>query len=1017
MNQPEEHQGIYTNRFTGLDVSLSSGTVEPSSSTVFQNCDVSSDGAIIRRPGTRLFFSLDFGANPAKTWESTIKTRNGTEYLVIVQDGGIIITRCYTPIGEDVVVIGKSILKASVWTKALTNVNFVLLSAPYDRLLILTGNHPPVELSFLERSMQFTVTAGGGSDKLIDAPFSANDYFGWQDRSAASTFVWNTQTLVDYDVTVKNNGFSTTLGAATGLPVGTAQLTIASITWQWWAEAAFYTGAEFNQSVTRVNVTKVDQNVPVPPELITDYPPILSADIFTGLFASSNSAVCADNTFVITAQPQTALQYNFTSGGVYDYNAAYTPQIAPYFLTFGTTQALNTVSVCHIHRRRILPFRSSSAVPVNDLRVYVDNVAVNILSGTCLAPGVTAAVTSYNPSATSSNYAFVTIGSNPLVRGLDFMAGNTRVPFDAFVRVIDLLGKTYFGASSQNLWLLDRSAPTPTLDGRYVPAYGLGQFCSYLSGVFPTLGTIFRDRLVLKCESVSDQLVASCNADAIVPNEFYTMFQVTGSLKGDPTDPFTFNVAADTKNSITAMTTWQDSLLVFTSENVFGVRGEPFSDGTVRSTLIASQGAFNNSCVVVSELSVVFLNRFGLFDLVNKQNTSELGVVERSQKVRPLFNNDIASTNYDQLHWIHFDDNTTSLWVGLATNDTLYTSRHLVLNTTWDSWATFVGAVPYLMRKPVKLYNRTVLFCRGYSNRWIVTAITNQSYYFDFASYVTNRAWTDDTVIATQMEIPFSSTPQLIYKCEQAFMPGLVDAEGTDITKVISTWVNTSLVQTPITARLPIADLKTTKWLVGNPVSAPTRYLPFVAASAQAKFNVYPQVTAISSPTTPANYTFQVPTTVDGVVLANVTHNKLRGIVYQSIAASPVFNLASMGRLKRLKRLHIQFDPTVTIGSKYNFPGLTAVQVLNMATVAVTIDNRATSRSVVNQALTTQPFVDITQYAVTTEAIGNVQHTITLQGQSTSYRWFVVSVGAEAFKLNGFEFDVTPQRSKTYQRG
>ena len=1017
MQQEQEHQGIYTNRFTGLDLSLSSGSVEPSSSTVFQNCDISSDGAIVRRNGTRLLFSLDFGTGVGKSWQTTIKTRNGTEYLVLVQDGGILITRSYTPPADDALTIGKSVLKTGVWTKTLSNVNFVLLSAPYDRLLILTGNHPPVEVSFLERSMQFVVSTAIGADKAINAPFSANDYFGWQDRSPGSTLVWDTATLVDYDVLSKGTGFSAVLTNPTALPLGNQQLTIASITWQWWAEAAFYTGAEFNQSVTRTNVTKADQNIAVPVELITDYPPILSADVYTGMLVSSNSAVCADNTFVLTGQPSTALQYNFTSGGTYQFNAAYTPQIAPYFVTFGDIQAVGTISVCHIHRRRLLPFRSNSGVPFNEIRGYVDNVALTFNSALCVAPGVTANLFAYNPTSTLSSYTAVGVGSATPVRAIDFMAGNTRVPFDAFIRIVDMLGKSYFGASSQSVWLLDRDQGNVFLDGRYIPAYGLGQFCSYLSGLFPALGTVYRDRLILRCEGVSDQLVASCNADAIVPNEYYNFFQITASLKGDPTDPFTFNIASDTKNSITALSAWQDSLLAFTSENVYAIRGEPFSEGTVRSTLIASQGAFNNNCVVVSELSVIFMNRYGVFDLINKQNTAELGVMERSSKVRPLFNSEIASPNYDNLHWLHFDDSTTSIWVGLATNDILFTSRHLVLNTTWDSWSTFVGAVPYLMRKPIKLYNKTILFCTGYSKRWLITAVTNQPYYIDFAGYANTKKWTDDSVIATAMTIPFTTTPQKIYRTEQSFMPGIVDAESTTLVKVVASWANQGLTQTPLTARMSIADLKTTKWLVGNPASAPVRYLPFIAVSSQARQNVYPQVVPIASPVNAANYTLLAPTTIDGVVLPDVVHNKLRGMSYQSIAASPVFNFSSMGRLKRLKRLHLQFDPTIALGSKYNFPGLENVRLFNMATAAVVTDHRATSRAVVNQALTTQPFVDITQYSASTEAIGNVQHTITLQGQSTNYRWFISSVGGEAFKLNGYEFEVQPQRSKTYQRG
>lgn len=913
--QPQEHQGIYSDRFTGLDLSLSSGTVEPSSSTVFQNCDISDDGAIVRREGTRLLFSLDFVAGVGKSWQTSIKTRNNTEYLVLVQDGGIIITRTFNTTGESSISLGKSILKEGLWTKPLSMVNFVLMSAPYDRLLILTGNHPPVELSFLERTLDFTISTSF-PNKLAIAPFSSNDYFGWQDRSQVSTLVWDPNTFIEYDVALKNTGFNVALSNANSLPNGVRQLTIASITWQWWAEAAFYTGAEFNQSVTRVNVTRADQNVAVPVELITDYPPILSQDVYTSLLVSSNSAVCMDNTFSLVAQPNTALQYNFTAGGTYEYNASYTPQIAPYFVTFGTIQTVGTVSACHIHRRRLLPFRSNSPVPFNEIRGYVDNVALGFNSATCVGPGVIANLFAYNPTPTFSSYTAVAVNSNAGVRAIDFMAGNTRVPFDAFIRIADMLGRSYFGGNPQNVWLLDRDQSTTILDGRYVPAYGLGQFCRYLSGLFPSLGTIYRDRLILKCEGVSDQLVASSNGDAIIPNEYYNFFQITQSLKGDPADPFTFNVATDTKNSITALSNWQDTLVIFTSENVYTVRGESFAEGVIRSTLVASQGAFNNNCVVVSELSLIFMNRFGVFDLINKQNTNELGVLERSAKVRSLFNDDVASSLYDNLHWLHFDDSSTSIWVGLATTDTVFTSRHLVLNTTWDSWSTFVGAIPYLMRKPIKLYNNTLIFCAGHTRRWLVAAITNQPYYIDFAAYVSNRKWTDDSVIATAMTIPFVATPQKVYKTEQVFMPGLNDVEGTNIVKVVSSWVSQALTQAAITARNTIADLKTTRWLVGDPALPPARYLPFIAACSQTQRNVYPQVTLITSPTTAANYTLLPPTTVNEVVLPDVVHSKLRGISYQSIAASPVFNFSSMGRLKRLKRLHLQFDPTIALGAK-----------------------------------------------------------------------------------------------------
>lgn len=1022
MRQEQEHQGIYTNSFSGLDLSLSSGAIEPSGSTVFQNCDVSADGAIVRRAGTRVLYSLDFGlGNSAKTWQATVKTRNGTEYLAVVQDGGIVVTRI-TPDGSDSLSFGKSVLKTGVFKQPLVNVNFVLLAAPYDRLLILTGNHPPIELSFLERTIEFVVTTPTVTDRQIVAPFSSNDYFGWQDRNPQATLVWDPTTLQEYDVLSKQTGFNVTLTNNPGIPNGVKVLSIASITWQWWAEAAFYIGGEFNQSVTRTNVTAADQNVSVPVELITDYPPVLADDIYSGLFVSSNSAVCTDNAFALARSPQTAVQYNFTAGGNYVYNANYVPAIAPYFVTFGGIQTVGTISPCHIHRRRLLPFRSYSNVDINSLRVLVNKASVPLLSGTCLLAGVAASLYNYSQTPTANLYNTVAVGTNPQVRAIDFMAGNTRVPFDAYVRVFDVYGRTFLGANAQTVWALDEQQSSVAMDGRFTPAYGIGDYCNYLAGVFPLLGTVYRNRLILRGEGTSDQLVASCNGDAIVANEFYNFFQITQSLKGDPTDPFTLNITSDAKSTITAIAAWQDTLLAFTTENVFAVRGEPFAEGTVRSTLVAAQGAFNNNCVVVSELSLVFMNRYGLFDLVNKQNTSELGVLERSTKVRALFNNDLAPSQSDSLHWLHFDDSSTTIWVGLATTDSLFTTRHLTLNTTWDSWATFVGAVPYLMRKPVKLYNRTLLFCVGSSRRWLVTAITNQPFYIDFAQYVTNRAWTDDSVISNSMSVPFTPTPQKIYKTEQAFMPGLRDAEGTDIVKVLTSWVSQTLTQSALRARSFIADLPSTKWLVGNPALTPTRYAPLVAVSSQHEFHLYPQSVEIAAPTTPTSHTLLQPVTYEGVTLPNVVHSKLRGMFYQSIVASPTFDFASMGRLKRLKKLHLQFDPSIALGSKYNFVGLTNVRQRNMALVAIATDIRPVSYAVATQPLATQPLsvqpsVDLTLYSAPVEAGGNAQHTVSLQGMSVNYRWFLSSVGAEAFKLNGYEFEVQPQRSKNYQRG
>lgn len=1018
MQQQQEHVGIYTNSFDGLNLSNSAGDIDPSSCTVFQNCDVSSDGAIIRRGGTSLVSLYNFGAGGvAKSWHCSVHTKNGTEYLVVVNDGGIVVTQFFdnTANPRDIST-SSSVSKANVWTKPLTSCNFVVLSAPYDRVLILTGNHPPVEISLLERTLDFTLTVAGST--TAGASYSVTDYFGWFDRSAASTLVWDPVTKQSFNVIVKNTGFNLILTNNPALTAGTKRLAIASITWQWWAEAAYYTGGEFAQSVSRVNVTDLDQNVPVPAELITDYPVIRSSDVFTGLTASSQANLCA-NSYALVANPNTENQYQTTMGGRYTSVAGLPPQPAPFFITFGAKQAAGGISPVTIIRRRILPFRRGAGTTIGDLRIYVDGEPNQIFTAACSANPLGWQSWNVATTGTATTYTLGAISTN-IVHAIE-PTGGQRIPsFESEIKVADTSSTRFFGSAVQSFWVFDKTIATPILDGRYIMAYGIGAFCDYNAGTFPTLGTVHRDRLILSTTSTTDQLVASANSDSIVVGEFFTFFQISEALKGDPNEPFTINVTADTRNNITAMASWQEALLVFTSDSVFAVTsGEQFSLNGFRVSVAASYGCFNQRCVSVSELSVVYMNRYGVFDLVNKPNTSQLGVAERSSKVRVLFE-DLASTESDDKHWLVFDENSSLLYVGLCTvNGSLYTNRHLTLNTRFDAWSTFMSAVPFQMLNPVKLYSKLCLFSLVSSSQFLGVLVPNQLFYLDFAVYFSAVTWAQRG-IAQSYAIPSEYTPQRIFKTELKFFPHHQDAVGTDIKKFRDVWVGNSATPALTNPRMTIADDAFTKFLVGG-VSAPATWLPYALATSQTPWNLYPQPTLVAADGGGFNLTMSAPLTVDGVAIPNVSHSRLGGVVYTSIASSKSFNLAAMGRLKRLKRLHLQFDTSTVVGRKYFYNNLQSCRQVNMANVAVTTESNhvGLSPSLSNDSsdYSTGSSLNSTFYDASYEAIGVKQHSIPLAGSGVLYRWWISSVGAEAFKLNGYEFEVKPQRDKRYQPG
>lgn len=1001
MTAENELQGPHSSSFGGLNLSNAASDIKPSDAAIFHNCDISNDGAIVRRKGTTLLANSNISTDQ-HIRSTNIRTKAGNEYIVSVISGGLTILKMRTdPVSK--VVTATNAMAKTLWKQTIEDVNFTTVTAPYDRLLIFTGSHPVVQLSFLERTAEFTVTQVIGGTVRMTAPYTSNDSTLWNDTVAANYFVRDETTNTSYVLNTKYAGFDINITAAFTLGQK-VRLTLIQITWQWWAEASYFEGKNFVQQVARYNVTALDQNVKVPVDLITDYPPIQRQFSYSGLYAASTEKGADPSVYVLTSNPVTENEFGPSAGGRYIGGAGKALVPAPFFITFGTTQAAGGVGVVSIFRRRKFNLKKNTGIGATNIDVWVNGRQgkwVTTSSAVNSAPPAQDYLLLMN--TTSGGPSVINTGATELANEIDLtFTGDVPAYADQILIV-----------NRENTWLYNaqqydyRKFPVGiNLDGCYVACPGLGSTSDYVAGRFHTNGIVYRDRLFLTTpEGTADQIAVSEVADITVPGEFYTFFQIDENLKGVTTDPFTVNVTANAREGITALIGWQQSVIVFTNEAAYAISGgEVFGPDSYAVTLASSRGAFNQRCVVVTDLTILYMNRYGLFDLLTKPNTSDFGSAERSGKVRALFNNDIVGDGYSSSHWMSYNTSTSKLYIGLAVNNDRFTcSRILCYNVIWDAWTTMSHATNFDLYNACQAFDTTVLVTKLYSP-FIGFLATEQEHYLDFLN--TNNVFNWGAHCLPPLTLAASSIYGGVVRSPIPFSPMLNDAYGVEIDKVLDTYVPRNGFAQLVEPRNPIGDLPGNASLIGN-VTPPERYLPVGALCNGAAQIYYPNTTVNGNTGNLRRYDLVplagMPNPTPGVIVA--------GVVYPSIYASPVFDLESLGLLKRLKRLHLQWDTTVTltpmVHQSISFP---TIKRYNAAFVSVISNYRDQGQVALDSQL------------VKDELGGNIAAkrslltNFTLQGFGCNYQFYVTSVGGESFKLTGYEFEVMPQRSKRYQR-
>jgi hypothetical protein len=986
--------------FTGLSLSSNGGELPPGASPVFHNCDISPDGDVIRRPGSNYVGEIDLNVT-GSAWSSVIKTRKGNEYLVTVSQTRItihLISEAFGAAFSRVILV-----KQNVFSRTLTDVNFIVLSAPYDRLLILTPNHPPVQLSFLERTLTFTCTnAGTGA---ISAPSVTTDSPLWRDNTVNGTFIANLDFTQFYLLTSKSPGFTMT-APSLGMALNEVRdLNLVQISWQWWAEALYWKGKDFSQNTMRYSVTTIDQNMKIPADLITDLDPRYLESAYRGiLLSNSNNFIDFPPLRIPSDKPATAPEWSHGSGQRYNYAANIPLTHTPFYATFQGIEAVGTQTPYTFWRVRELRFNANTGVLPANLAVYVGGI-LKTWRTTTLTTHPTGDYILYTDTYTTQrNVVQTNVSGLVAATGISPYANGQPVSFQADVLLINKDTK-WLGSAARNLLYTDLPTGGGTLDGTYVAAYGLGAFCDYLRGRFTPFGCLFRDRLVLKTADESiDQLVLSATSDTLSPGDFYNFFQITDALSGVIDDPFTINITAKSREKITALLGWQQSLFVFTSVSTYSINGgELFGPDSFTTGLIASYGAFNTRCVVATNLTVLFLNRFGLFDLINKNNTTDYGSFERSEAVRAAFLDVVIPPNQDLLPWLSLNDTNNKVYLGLPTpSDVTACKRILSLNLSWNSWSTISSATTFNACVGLQLLNWTVLIVKNTVTFNIQIVQMDATHNLDFAVDLDGAS-----IVAPYIGYPYlidEYTENMLGMIENPLPSPPVLREYTFTTKRGVDYYRDSPALLTVFPRNWMFDVpELTPFLDSAPEGLGS---PLVLHHQTNKYPVYPRITARTTTST----TFGSAVSADGTTL---TTAHVLGTSYPSVFATPTFNASSLGRLKRLKRLHLLFDNRSVLNTKYyNYPN----KQLNSAIVVIGYNYGEGDYVADAQLVGDYLRFDAMHFDTTPSSHEREQISVPLSGYGCDYQLFLCSTGGDAFKLSSYEFDIQATRTKTYVR-
>jgi len=390
-------------------------------------------------------------------------------------------------------------------------------------------------------------------------------------------------------------------------------------------------------------------------------------------------------------------------------------------------------------RLRQLRFNGESGLTVANLSVFVDGVLAT-RNNTLLESAITP---SYYTHETESLTPY--IGTTTRQKFISFSADTPiGVDKDSLVELIN----------TQTSWcgIAALSSKFNFDNGSYVPAYGFGDYADYLTGVFPTFGALYQNRLCLS--GLDTTVLISGVYDRVVEDAPYRYFQITDDLENPLLDPFRIRIPFSQSDSVTAMRQWQQFLFIFTRSEVFKTSLDgngQFNSSTPSTTLAASVGCISREGVATTESTIYFVSDSGVFDLaVAVQN--EYRASEISLPIREIVKKLTRRTK------IVYDSFNNKLYI--------YDERLLVYFTDIKAWTEYRAILPWDITSLVSWRDATILCCKLLCDFQMVK--TEYEKYVDFAKrFVGGESVYMQPVISTTPT--FASVNR--YLCHTPFLP------------------------------------------------------------------------------------------------------------------------------------------------------------------------------------------------------------------------------------------------------
>lgn len=312
----EEDIALHASNFGGLNTTASPFNVPSTDATRLLNVDVSLDGKLRKRKGTRAF--SDISAPNSDVYSFTSNT--GIELTLVRFNKG------FSLIQFDNNEILSVYTESNAFKFDNTKTTFMTVPEEHIRVVMFNERETPKQIQLYET----TVYVDSNTSSLtFPTPFYLIN------STVAGKAVVFKNGVYDTNLTVTHGA---TTSSISGTHVAGDRIVVMVVTWQWWAEALSYKVDNFRVTAPRFGANEADKLVTVPSTLTDDLEDV--GDPYGIFLYSKFTSNLGANTYTLTQPPTKAGEYQW-SNGTYSLDPAFafdtttTNYATKFFVSFG----------------------------------------------------------------------------------------------------------------------------------------------------------------------------------------------------------------------------------------------------------------------------------------------------------------------------------------------------------------------------------------------------------------------------------------------------------------------------------------------------------------------------------------------------------------------------------------------------------------------------------------------------------------------------------------------------------